>query len=55
MISLQNRGVQVQLQRSLPSASNGSAMRSVVGVAEMDVPIKGESVADLRDYLAEER
>jgi putative membrane protein len=55
MISLQNRDAPIQLQRSLPSASNGAAMRSVVGVAEMDVPIKGESVADLRDYLAEER
>jgi len=55
MISLQNRGVPIQLQRSLPSASNGSAMRSVVGLAEMDAPIKGKSVADLRDYLAEER
>jgi putative membrane protein len=30
-------------------------MRSVVGVAQMDVPIKRESVAELRDYLAEER
>jgi putative membrane protein len=55
MISLQNRGVPIQLQRGLPSASNGSAMRSVVGFAEMDAPIKGRSVADLRDYLAEER
>jgi Domain of unknown function (DUF202) len=55
MISLQNRGVPIQLQRSLPSASNGSAMRSVVGFAEMDAPIKRGSVADLRDYLAEER
>jgi putative membrane protein len=55
MISLQNRDAPIQLQRSLPSASNGAAMRSVVGVAEMDVPIKGESVAELRDYLAEER
>jgi hypothetical protein len=50
MISLQNRDAPIQLQRSLPSASNGSAMRSVVGVAEMDVPIKRESVAELRDY-----
>jgi putative membrane protein len=55
MISLQNRGVPIQLERSLASASNGSAMRSVVGFAEMDAPIKGRSVADLRDYLAEER
>ena len=55
MISLQNRDASIQLQRSLSSASNGAAMRSVVGVAEMDVPIKGESVAELRDYLAEER
>ena len=55
MISLQNRGVPIQLERSLASASNGSAMRSVLGFAEMDAPIKGRSVADLRDYLAEER
>ncbi len=55
MISLQNRGVPIQLERSLASASNGSPMRSVVGFAEMDAPIKGRSVADLRDYLAEER
>jgi hypothetical protein len=41
MISLQNRGVPIQLERSLASASNGSAMRSVVGFAEMDAPIKG--------------
>jgi putative membrane protein len=55
MISLRNRGVPIQLERSLASASNGSTMRSVVGLAEMDAPIKGRSVADLRDYLAEER
>jgi hypothetical protein len=55
MISLQNCGVPIQLQRSLTSASNGSAMRSVVGFAEMDATIKGKSVVDLRDYLAEKR